>query len=372
MSFATKRFQYSELPIVCHERSPGRRITLGIRMKHDLRRQSSGFTLIELLVVIAIIAILVALLLPAVQQARESARRTQCRNHLKQIALAVANYESAFGLLPPSMAINPNLTTNASWSIHGRILPYLEQVSLYQQIDLSKSWGNFPVISNFRVPVYACPSDPKSDRPRDTGTNGIFLLPTCYAFNFGTWLVYNPVSGTGGDGITFPNSRIRFADLTDGTSNTLLASEVHAWTAYTRNGGPPSTAVPNTIADVSLYAASGLRDRILPATKDGTGHTEWANGHSHHSGFTTTLTPNSNVIFVDNGITYQNTDYASRQEGSSLTSVSYSALNSRSYHTGSVHSALCDGSVRVVSSSIDLRVWRALGSRDGGEVSIDF
>jgi type II secretory pathway pseudopilin PulG len=328
--------------------------------------------LIELLVVIAIIAILIALLLPAVQQAREAARRTQCKNNLKQIALAMHNYESSNNALPPSMAIVPTITSNASWSIHGRLLPFMEQVNLYSQIDLSRAWGNFPIISNFRVPGYVCPSDPKSDRARDTGTNGIFLMPTCYGFNFGTWLVYNPTTGQGGDGIAFPNSRIRISSITDGTSNTLLASEVHAWTAYTRNGGPPSTTVPGNAATVALYAASGLKDRILPATQDGTGHTEWANGHSHHSGFTTTLAPNSNVIFVDAGVTYRNTDYASRQEGSNTTSVSYSALNSRSYHTGIVQSALCDGSVRSFSSNIDLSIWRALGTRDGGEVLGEF
>jgi hypothetical protein len=307
-----------------------------------------------------------------VQQAREAARRTQCKNNLKQIALAMHNYESSNNALPPSMAIVPTITSNASWSIHGRLLPFMEQVNLYSQIDLSRAWGNFPIISNFRVPGYVCPSDPKSDRARDTGTNGIFLMPTCYGFNFGTWLVYNPTTGQGGDGIAFPNSRIRISSITDGTSNTLLASEVHAWTAYTRNGGPPSTTVPGNAATVALYAASGLKDRILPATQDGTGHTEWANGHSHHSGFTTTLTPNSNVIFVDAGVTYRNTDYASRQEGSNTTSVSYSALNSRSYHTGIVQSALCDGSVRSFSSNIDLSIWRALGTRDGGEVLGEF
>ena len=338
------------------------------------RRDSSrnGFTLIELLVVIAIIAILIALLLPAVQQAREAARRTQCKNNLKQIALAMHNYESSNNALPPSMAIVPTITSNASWSIHGRLLPFMEQVNLYSQIDLSKAWGNFPIISNYRVPGYVCPSDPKSDRARDTGTNGIFLMPTCYGFNFGTWMVYNPTTGQGGDGITFPNSKIRISSITDGTSNTLLASEVHAWTAYTRNGGPPSTTVPGNIATVAFYAASGLKDRILPSTQDGTGHTEWANGHSHHSGFTTTLAPNSNVIFVDAGVTYRNTDYASRQEGSNTTLVSYSALNSRSYHTGIVQSALCDGSVRSFSSNIDLSIWRALGTRDGGEVLGEF
>ena len=331
-----------------------------------------AFTLIELLVVIAIIAILIALLLPAVQQAREAARRTHCKNNLKQIALAVHNYESSNGVLPPSMAINPTVTNNSSWSIHGRLLPYIEQANLYGMIDLNKPWGNFPVISGFRVPSFACPSDPKSDRARDTGTNGIFLLPTCYGFNFGTWLVFDPRTGQGGDGIAFPNSKIRMASITDGTSNTLLASEVHAWTAYTRNGGPPSTAVPGTKALVAQYADSGVKDRIFTATRDGSGHTEWANGHSHHSGFTTTLTPNSDVIYTWSGVDFHNMDFASRQEGSSTTSVSYSALNSRSYHTGTVQSALVDGSVRTISENIDLSVWRALGTRDGGEVIGEF
>ncbi len=333
---------------------------------------SRGFTLIELLVVIAIIAILIALLLPAVQQAREAARRTQCKNNLKQLALAMHNYEASNNTFPPSMAVNPSITGNSSWSIHGRLMPYLEQVNLYSQIDLSKAWSNFPVISGFRVPGFVCPSDPKSDRARDTGSNGIMLMPTCYGFNFGTWFVFDPTTRRGGDGITFPNSKITLAAISDGTSNTLMASEVHAWTAYTRNGGPPDTAIPGTAALVAQYAASGLTDRILPATQDGTGHTEWANGHSHHSGFTTTLTPNSDVVFVSGGVTYHNTDFASRQEGSSTTSASYSALNSRSYHTGVVQSALVDGSVRAFSENIDLGVWRALGTRSGGEVVGEF
>ena len=106
-------------------------------------KSHSGFTVIELLVVIAIIAILIALLLPAVQQAREAARRTQCRNNLKQIGLAIHNYADVCNYLPPSACINPTLTAtgnNGSWGIHGRILPYLEQGNLSAKVDLSIAW----------------------------------------------------------------------------------------------------------------------------------------------------------------------------------------------------------------------------------------
>ncbi len=221
-------------------------------------KNQKGFTLVELLVVIAIIGILVGLLLPAVQMAREAARRIQCSNNLKQIGLAMHNYVSAINKIPPSSCINPAITTNGSWSVHGRLMPYLEQANLYNQIDLSVSWSNYPVISHFRVPAYACPSDPKESIERDTGatgsTSGIFLFPTTYGFNVGGWFVYNPVNNTGGEGVTYPNSRLGIESITDGTSNTLFASEVHAWQAYTRNGGPPNTNTPSTPAEVAVIA----------------------------------------------------------------------------------------------------------------------
>src|SRR5262249_53936982 len=141
--------------------------------------------------------------------------------------------------------------------------------------------------------------------------------------------------------------------------------------AYTRNAPPPSVAVPQNVAQVIIAVEAGVKDRIQVATKDGTGHTEWANGHSHHSGFTTTLTPNTNVAWTYMGVVFD-ADFASRQEGSHLTEPSYSALTSRSYHVGIVHSLLADGAVRAVSSNIDLGVWRALGSRAGGEVVGEF
>ena len=331
-----------------------------------------GFTLIELLVVIAIIAVLVALLLPAVQQAREAARRSQCKNNLKQIGLALHNYESTFTRFPPSMAINPAVTSNSSWSIHGRISPYLDQSALYSQIDLQKSWSdpvNAAVVSGFRVPVYVCPSDSKVDIARTA--SGVNLFCTNYGFNLGTWFYYDPTTGRGGDGLFFANSSMAFKNITDGASNTLMASEVKSWQAYTRNAPPPSTSVPSSLAEVVAAVDVGLKDRIQPATQDGTGHTEWANGHSHHSGFTTTMGPNTKVLWTYLGVTYD-ADYSSRQEGSNTTLASYGSITSRSYHVGIVQSLLADGAVRSISENIDLALWRSLGTRAGSEIVGEF
>ena len=320
----------------------------------------------ELLVVIAIIGILVGLLLPAVQAAREAARRMSCQNNLKQLSLACFNYESTHQRFPPSAVIDfrlGNTANNGSWGVHGRILPFLEQGNVYSQVDLTLGWDFQPVINGLRIPPYACPSDPKAGEIRTFSDAKPALAPTTYGFNFGRWFVYNPQTRQGGDGLFYPNSFLKIASVTDGTSSTLLAAEVKAWTPYRRNGGPSSTVMPNTQAEAEAIVASGSE------FKD-TGHTEWPDGRVHHTGFTAAMPPNSQVQHSNGGTTYSQTDFNSWQEGKngSAGTPSFAIITSRSFHTGVVNVARVDGSVATVSESVDLNVWRAMATRAGGEV----
>jgi prepilin-type N-terminal cleavage/methylation domain-containing protein len=325
----------------------------------------SAFTLVELLVVIAIIGILVGLLLPAVQAAREAARRMQCSNHLKQLSLATLNYESTYRRLPPGVVVDyalANSANNGSWGVHGRILPFLEQVSLGSQVDLSTSWDYQLVIDSVRVPVFACPSDPQGTLLRDPGSGRAKLFPTNYGFNYGPWFIFDPVTQRAGEGLFYPNSFLRLSSVSDGTSNTLLLSEVKAWQPYYRNGGSPSPGLPSTVTDLlSQISGSSFRD---------TGHTEWPDGRVHHAGFTTLFPPNTRVETLVTGRA-TDIDFNSWQEGFNGRQgrATYAAILSRSYHTGLVNSALLDGSVRGFSSSVEGITWRALSTRQGGEIA---
>lgn len=334
---------------------------------HGLRRR--GFTLVELLVVIAIIGILIALLLPAIQAAREAARRTQCKNNLKQLALAVLNYENHNKTLPPSVeidfAVGP-MSSNGAWGVHGHILPYLEEGALYDQVDTNLAWDFQTGIDGLRIPVYSCPSDTEAATVRDPGSGKVLLYSTTYGFNHGTWFVFDPATEEGGDGPFYPNSFLSLARITDGTSKTFVAAEVKAWQSYTRNGGPADTTIPDTAQAASSNAASGAQYK-------NTGHTEWPDGRVHHTGFTATLTPNTFVSYETGGETVD-ADYNSWQEGKDGLSghPTYAIVTSRSYHDGIVNAAMIDGSVHTFTDNIDLSTWRALGTRAGEEVIEDF
>ncbi len=327
------------------------------------RSPKRGFTLIELLVVIAIIAILISLLLPAVQQAREAARRTQCRNNLKQIGLALHNYLDVFSVVPPAFVsdISTNDTPGGQWSIHARILPYLDQANLYNQADLTLAYDD-PAngdIASQRVGTYLCPSE-INDRVRTDGTGAAIHYPINYGYNGGTWNVWDNGTRVQGNGAFSPNSRFSTRDFTDGTSNTLGFAEVRAYTPYNRDGDAGTSAIPSTAADVEALIALG------GSNKANSGHTEGVDGRVHQTGFTTTLTPNTDVV-VPGGDTEQG-DYTSCREDKSCATSTFAAVTARSYHSGMVLTVLMDGSVQSISESIDLQTWRDLGQRNDGNV----
>ena len=336
-------------------------------------RGRRGFTLIELLVVIAIVAILISLLLPAVQQAREAARRTACRNNLRQLGLAMHNYQEAYSVFPPSYCVLPGVTTTVGgqWSARARILPCLEQASLQDLIQWNLAYSAQLNVAITRVPGFLCPSE-TNDVVRLTAAGTPRDYPANYGINMGTWKIWNPTDGTVGDGAFQPNSSYTPSHFIDGTSNTLLAAEVKAYTPYLRNSNEdPGPAVPASTAFVASYTAAPGDINMGPTLMKNTGQTEWADGLSHQSGFTTTFTPNTVVPYTFNGATY-NIDYISYREGTHATRVAYGAITARSYHAGIVHVLMMDGSARGTSDSIDGAVWRALGTRDGAEITIEF
>ncbi len=336
-------------------------------MKNRMR-SNHGFTLVELLVVIAIIGILIGLLLPAVQAVREAARRTSCLNNIRQIVLANHNYHSALQQLPPSFEIVPGSIlsgNNGSWSIHGRILPYVEQGNAFDVVDLTIAWDQQIAtgVPTLRIPLYQCASE-VNDFVRVDSNGAPKVYPQNYGFNFGSWLAYDPVNNERGDGPFYVNSGVRLSSVRDGTSNTLCVGEVKAFTSYIRNTSDPGPIPPT---DPNFFASYSGQLKLGPAINDNTGHTEWCDGRVHHSGITTVFTPNTFVPYEYNGDTYD-IDFNSVQEGRRDDQATYAAITSRSYHPGTVNIGMLDGSVNSIADTIDLQTWRAIGSINGGEI----
>jgi prepilin-type N-terminal cleavage/methylation domain-containing protein/prepilin-type processing-associated H-X9-DG protein len=333
----------------------------------------SAFTLIELLVVIAIIAILIGLLLPAVQKVREAAARIKCANNLKQVGLAVHNYESANHCFPPAGSYVKG-APSVSYSTPAVILPFVEQENLQKLMNFALPYSdpvNIPS-ARVRVPIYVCPSE-VNDRERPDGA--VTHYPLSYGANTGVWLVFDPNTSRAGDG-AFPVRHRPFTSqlvarghavgaFTDGTSNTIGFAEVKAYTPYFRNGGNPAAANAPPPSDPAAVVAYG------GDFKADSGHTEWVDARVHQTGVTTCFPPNTKVLYTAGGATYD-VDFNSMREGQNATGITYAAVTSRSYHTGGVNVLLMDGSVRFVRDGIAPATWRALGTPAGGEVVGDY
>ncbi len=347
------------------------------------RSPRRGFTLIELLVVIAIIAVLIALLLPAVQAAREAARRMQCVNNLKQLGLAMHNYESSNGTLPPQMVLTFNtaggVAWKSTWGASSRIVPFLEQSALYNAINYTNKVSdasNATAVAQ-SIKTFLCPSEVYPQPYSTTASTGVVTTHgvSTYGWCEGTWYTFGGFSNRTPTPAAFGANLSRtFAAFTDGTSNTLLAAEVKAYTPAYHDGGavpaPLAGSTPMTypsVADVQATVAngptSGAKVATAPPGFPGGGHTHWANGNSFYDGFTTALPPNTRSPL---GIVAPDGDYSSEDEDDG--GPTYAAVTSRSYHSGGVNSLFGDGSVRFIKSTVNFQTWRSLGTVGGGEV----
>ena len=341
-----------------------------------------AFTLIELLVVIAIIAILIALLLPAVQQAREAARRTQCRNNLKQLGLALHNYESSVTTFPPNLV--PGLYPGQSygnysagnWGVLAFLSPYLDQTPIYNLMNLNAPTyaatppyniadPNNALAASFKIPMFLCPSDRAQSLGGDYGVAS--LGPANYCANQGsgtTALTGGTINGSpyNADGVMFANSRIRIADITDGTSNTACMSE------SVLGDGPrsaPGTTPPASSQKVYAYNTSYSNVDDASCANPTMWNVQdlrqflWYSGEIRNTSYNHYYNPNDTRW-----------DCITNAGSLGYTGVGWKAA--RCLHVGGVHLLMCDGAVRFVSNNIDNKLWRALATRAGGEVNGEF
>ena len=341
-------------------------------MRSQRAASRPGFTLIELLVVIAIIAVLVGLLLPAVQAAREAARRMQCSNNLKQLGLALSNYEAALGALPMTIVFSGygnTVTYETGWSAQARLLPFLEGNALFNAANLSvfkEDPPNATVIS-LNVNGFVCPSEVKTAvSTHDYGLSGLISYGVCA----GDWFVWGGFNGPQNRQAFGPLRSRRLAEFTDGLSQTLSFAEVKTYqpASNCRFTPLPSVQNPNNIPSplADPFAVSPEYDNGGCVTQNQNEfHTEWADGHAHASGFTTAWPPNKAIL---GKVTYPGMDLDLNGINEENGGPTFAAINSRSYHPGGVNVMLGDGSVRFVKGTINGLTWRALGTVAGGEV----
>jgi prepilin-type N-terminal cleavage/methylation domain-containing protein/prepilin-type processing-associated H-X9-DG protein len=335
-----------------------------------------GFTLIELLVVIAIIGVLIALLLPAVQSAREAARRSQCTNNLKQLGLAMQGYIDAQGALPPTSASGfPTGVSMNDFSMKVRILPFMEQTIVYDAFNQSMVYNAAQngTVTSTRVSAFLCPSDPSGIRRGMAYYAGHDFGDLNYPNNLGNCVTLHGITFDG-PAYTIGSNQfgpvVTLAAITDGTSSTAIHSEfikgtgsataVRASIFVSPDAFNWSGTITPTITGDLYTTLQKLAANCQASTTVGTFKTR---GYSWGyqmvgvgGGYTHMMTPNKKACVFSNN----NAD----PPGSSISGE----LGASSYHSGGVNVGFLDGSVRFVKDSVSPPTWWSIATMQGGEV----
>jgi prepilin-type N-terminal cleavage/methylation domain-containing protein len=326
-----------------------------------LSRKPRGFTLIELLVVIAIIAILIALLLPAVPQAREAARRSQCRNNLKQLGLALHNYHDNFRLFPMGHTRSNDGGGGVSgwrgWGVHAMILPYIDQAPLYNQLNFNMHFdhGTSTNARRTQLPAFLCPSDSVFPGSAERGNNN---YAGSMGPSFGQYVA--PIANR--DGMFNFDVVVRIADIQDGTSTTICMSEQfigdNDGTRYRAGDVVRGIAYTGSKYKPTATELQTYRTACEAGTANHHSHNgrEWASGMSSQTLFNTAAPPNWG------GPTCQECVGCGWMDSQGI-------FPARSKHVGGVHCLMGDGSVRFVSENVSLNLWQDAGSIRGSEAA---